>query len=1229
MSEETPESTDPDFSLTDEQEAALALDHNVAITAGAGTGKTTTLTERYMHILEERPDVGPENVVTITFTNDAANELQERIRGAVSERLADASPGEYERWRAVKDDLGDGYIHTIHGFCSRVLREEVVDAPVTPDFEVYDETDATVLAREVVRRTLDDQLAGGELEVDVERLAHLWTRETLENVLVGLFGERPESETWSERWRDASPDEYLDFVWDTVHPISPEFAEDVFSRPPVRDAFETIRELESSGLLTDVSPADDDGAETVSEVTRLLDDYEPLTDAVETRARQRFLDDLCDYLTTNDGDRDGRDWKYWGSAGRWGDAGRQDEQDRLADAVETLLTEIDPEALEFGTAPDESSAHYVLALARLFDAAHKDYEATKDNQNAVDYDDLVETTISFLEETSHVRDRLRDQFEYVMVDEVQDTDPRQWELVQLLTSENLDDFDAQNVFMVGDEKQSIYRFRGADVTSFADARAELDAANPDDTTTNLELSGNFRTTDETLAFCNDLFDEERVFAPFDDEYAPFETRPQALTPERAGGREIAGQSEYMVVPDDDYEALHEDGYLEETPQFVESGEREAYAVVSRLTQLFDESPQVYDEDAAETRPAEPEDVTILLRSRSRLKAYERALDAYDVPYTVVSGTGYYDTPEITALLNLLRVLENPRDEIALYGLLRSPLFGIPDKKLANLRLADGDLWDALSAANGDLGDAYELLTSWRRLAGTHAEVSAESTTPWGTLISRIIDDTGFIAAVAGDERPRQGAVNVNRFREQVRRWEEAGVKTIAELRSRLELRQEVEGHADEARIPEDADGVQIRTIHSSKGLEFPITVVPELGTQFNFQANVDDNGKVYFDEIDFARSGGRDPVLGLKTPTPDDAFAREDTLVRRVTRDRVREHDRAELKRLLYVAATRTRDHLILSGIHEIEETGSGFELGEPNDPAEANCWRDWTQPALLDEDVLEELSDRGSVDRSLPNSEYTVTRPMEPVADREQSRNQDDVSLAIDIPEPDPQQRPFVLSATAYASLRSGSEGMYLEGSDEVADTSDPAEDGLAATTLGTIVHRICETRLERESWRRFAKEVAEREGETLTEDALERIGTYAERAIEFVDSHEAELEVLSRRDEVSVAARFDHGRIVGDIDHLAVTPDAFHVVDYKTNDTSERSVDDLAEHYWPQLQAYAVALHQSIPNKTVHLALYFTEAGEKREQTISPTRMDEIESSMSAMLSDRVSPERFSGNE
>ncbi|MBC9987869.1 helicase [Haloferax sp. AS1] len=1208
--DDTPTTSDDEdqggLSPTTEQEEALELDHNIAITAGAGTGKTTTLTLRYLEMLESESDIGPKNIATITFTNDAANEMQERIREEVAERLSEAPESDeydYDRWRNIKDDLENGYIHTIHGFCSRLLREYVVEAPVRPEFDTLDEADAKVLMREVVRETID---ARWETNEDIRRLARLWNRDSLEQVLVGLLDSRPMSTEWATRWEGASVDEYLNHVWATFYPTDQETAEAHLSDPSVQNALHTICDLHGRGF--DIDPSDNgmDFLETVSTIARETGIH---TGEAEGREWQRAFDVICDRLTTGSGSRYSRRHWYRGSKSSW--SGREDEQEQLDAAADALLEGLEPEEKEFigGLDTEWNSSHYVLSLARLYCTVLEEYTQTKSDQNTLDYHDLIQTCIEFLNADDRVCEQVQSQFDYVMVDEMQDTDLLQWELIKLVTAGDTDNFDAQNVFLVGDEKQSIYRFRGADVTTFGSARADLAAANPDDVETTKQLRGNFRTIEETREFLNALFDQ--VFEPMDDEYRDYEAEPQALTDERREGREVTGTVEYLLVPDEDIPELHGDDYLTQTPRFAGHGEREAHALASRLTSLLDDPPEIYDEDEECLRSAKPEDITILLRARTRLKEHERALDAYEIPYTVVSGTGFWDAPEITALTNLLTFFENPDDDIALYGVLRSPLFGFPDEDLARLHSEDQSLWTALQTTEDDLEDAARLLSDWRQLAAVNDEVSADTTVPWGTLLSQIIADSGYIASVGADERPRQAAVNINKFREQLRAWEEGGVKTVSELLTRIERRKEIESHADEATIPEDADGVQIRTIHSAKGLEFPIVAIPEVGTEFNFQGDVDDYGKVYLDELDVA-DGGSEPVLGLKAPSADDPYEHQNTLARTRLQDEVRMQERAELKRLLYVSATRARDHLLFSGVHSIDaDEEGGFGLQNANDAADARYWRDWLQPILVeDEDgdaghILGPLSVGAAHTTTLRGSEYTVRIPTAPVQDWGASASTEREYPQIDIPDPKASTPPISITATNFAKALSPDDtAVYTDELEEDAVSLDT--DGLQANHLGTVVHKLCELRPDRDRWRPIASRLGSVLDDTVTDGDLDRIEEYTDRCLQFRDRIVDTESPTTAHEELSVVARLEAGRIVGNIDLLLVTPDSYHVIDYKTNDTSQRSVDNLAEKYWPQLEVYAAALHQNDDSRTVHTTLYFADADEYRTTTHDMLSLD-----------------------
>jgi len=1219
--DETPASTDDEdeeeFSPTTEQEEALELDQNIAITAGAGTGKTTTLTLRYLEMLESDPGIGPENIATITFTNDAANEMQERIREEVAERLSEAPESDeydYSRWRSIKDELENGYIHTIHGFCSRLLREYVVEAPVQPEFDTLDEADAKVLMQEVVRETID---ARWEANEDIRRLARLWNRDSLEQVLVGLLDSRPMSTEWATHWEGSTVDEYLNHIWSTFYPIDRSTAEELLKEESIQEALHTICGLHDEEFEID---PEDKGMQFMRNVTRVVRDTDVHTNDAEGYDWQRALDSLCDHLTSNSGERyTGRQrFRYRGSKSNW--SAYEEDQEQLDAAVSVLLEELEPEEREFvgGLDTEWNSSHYVLSLARLYCTVLEEYRQTKSDQNALDYHDLIQTCIKFLNADAHVCEQVQSQFEYVMIDEMQDTDLLQWKLIKLLTAGDTDDFDAQNVFLVGDEKQSVYRFRGADVTTFGSAREDLASANPDDIETTKELRGNFRTIEETREFLNALFDE--VFEPMDDEYRDYEAEPQALTDERREGRNVTGSIEYLLIPDEDVPALHGDDYLDQTPRFAGHGEREAYALASRLTSLLDDPPEIYDEDEGYLRPAKPEDITILLRARTRLKEHERALDAYEVPYTVVSGTGFWDAPEITALINLLRFFENPGDDIALYGVLRSPLFGFPDEDLARLHSEDHSLWTALQMAENDLKDAARLLSEWRQLAAVSAQVSADTTIPWGTLVSQIIDDTGYIASGGADERPRQAAVNINKFREQLRAWEEGGVKTVSELLTRIDRRKEIESHADEATIPEDADGVKIRTIHSAKGLEFPVVAIPEVGTEFNFQGDVDDYGKVYLDELDTAGSES-EPVLGLKAPSADDPYEHKNTLARTRIQDEVRMQERAELKRLLYVAATRARDHLLFSGVHSIDANEEGLGLGDANDAADARYWRDWLQPILLeDEDgdarhILDPLSIGAEHTTTIRGSEYTVRVPTAPVRDWDTSASTEREYPQIDIPAPETSTPPTSITATNFAKALSPDDtAVYTDELEE--DAASLETDGLQANQLGTIVHKLCELGPDRNRWRSIASRLGSVLDDTVTDRDLDRIEEYTERCLQFRDGVIEDESPTTIHEELSVVARLEAGRIVGDIDMLLVTPDSYHVIDYKTNDTSQRSVDDLSEKYWAQLEVYAAALHQNDDSRRVHTTLYFADADEHRITTHDMLSLDILGDDLNTQL-------------
>jgi ATP-dependent helicase/nuclease subunit A len=412
----------------------------------------------------------------------------------------------------------------------------------------------------------------------------------------------------------------------------------------------------------------------------------------------------------------------------------------------------------------------------------------------------------------------------------------------------------------------------------------------------------------------------------------------------------------------------------------------------------------------------------------------------------------------------------------------------------------------------------------------------------------------------------------------------------------------VRGEAD---IPGDTEGVRIMTIHSAKGLEFPVVTVPDLGSDLNFGRSVDDHGYVRLvDGTDDAP-----PVPAVGGPNPGDAFSIEKTAVHEYADRRSRPQERAESKRLLYVC-TRTRDHLLLCGTHDIDVDESGtIELGEPAAFDDADRWCDWLQPALLDGAPVAEAVRDGQACGEIDGASYTVRRPPRPV-DWYTDDDAVDSAPGISIPSPPSLAPGKRIAATTLvnAVADASQDGHSYSQREESA--------GLSPTTLGTVVHRINELRPPRDEWTTLIRRLSQMAGEEPIESDLRDAVNHAADAVEFVDYIESDTQLLEVYDEYSVVARSDESRIVGDIDRLLVTPDAFHIIDYKTNDLSATTSDELAEHYRPQMLAYALALLQHDRNRDVRASLRFTDEGIEERFHWASDQMTEMESELRSMV-------------
>jgi len=572
-----------------------------------------------------------------------------------------------------------------------------------------------------------------------------------------------------------------------------------------------------------------------------------------------------------------------------------------------------------------------------------------------------------------------------------------------------------------------------------------------------------------------------------------------------------------------------------------------------------------------------------------------------------------------------------------------------DDTLARVKRHGEPLWAALEgSSHEDLAEVHTLLTRWRRQAGITAsdddsdekpDVEAEFSGSWASYLTQIIEETGFFVNISVGDRPQQAIANVEKFREQLRGYSDGDVRSLTTLVNRIERRVSRGGRESEADTT--ADGVQILTIHDAKGMEFPFVVVPGIGRGFNDKPSLND--QVEFEEIN------GEHAVGMKAPQPEDPFALTDTMARNTLREQRRAEERAEEKRVLYVACTRARDHLLLSGLHESDsETGvpSLTDLEEAT-PDDASSWRDWVQPEFLTEDVCTALESATRVERPYGDGSYAVSLPTPPV-ERAPATTAEAPAVELSESPPTPDVT-FRLSATDWAALQSeygelaldtetrtlyveevdpdrpdrrhGDESARLQSgpeSDADQEESTQAVSDVESNIFGEMVHQLCELRPPEGRWSDIMRQTLAAEGTAvdLTPDLQARVRTHAQRGIEYIQRQADAADVDQRYDELYVTAEFDRGEVVGYIDHLLVTPSTYHIIDYKTGDVSEDEVADDAAYYVEQMHAYAVALAQQDATRSVRISLVFTAIDADWTTELEPAEIESIEEEIRTTL-------------
>ncbi|MGE3820882.1 MAG: UvrD-helicase domain-containing protein, partial [Isosphaeraceae bacterium] len=729
-----PEAAPPTF--TPEQRRPLEVrGASVALSAGAGCGKTTVLTGRFLGAL----DAGPEalrTIVAVTFTEKAARELRQRIRAACHLRLRQGGENA-DDWLDVLRGLEAAPVSTFHTFCAGLLRRHALDARVDPDFETLDALIASSVRDESVGRFVRQKLA--DKDDDLVNLAVEYGLEQISESLKSLVVQR-DADRLAD-WIDRDDDEVLE-RWRIAHDqrVLPNL------RRRLLDAGRTCAEFwraESSDVKS-----------IAAKRLKLLNELNDLADRIDDRDWLAEVHETAKMPT-------GVKKHQWPSP---------EVHKRAGEVLEDFRKAI--KAWREAGEDDEDVSRVAARLGRMFArlgaGARQAYEEAKRDRGGLDFDDLLLKTRDLLREVPSVREAEGRAVTFVLVDEFQDTDPVQSEILRLLTG---DGFADGRLFVVGDFKQSIYRFRGARPKLFHEYRASF----PDQG--RLELTENFRSVPGVIDFVNALFHEA------------FEGESGRLVPGRGVSASLPGERPAVTfvwpVADDQGTDEATEGKTEESTKVLRKNE--AVWLARLIRSRIEEGWPIRDRKTREIRDAHPGDVAMLFKAMTDLAPYERALADEGLDYHVIGGSAFYAQDEVTDLINVLSVIEDPFDGIALAGALRSPVFGLSDDAIYWLgapergalapRFLGDEARDDLPAADRPRVDrARSLLDRWRAM---------KDRIPIGDLVDRVLEESGYEPALLGEFLGDRKRANARKLVRMAREFDARGGITHAHYAARL------------------------------------------------------------------------------------------------------------------------------------------------------------------------------------------------------------------------------------------------------------------------------------------------------------------------------------------------------------------------------------------------------------------------------------------------------------
>ncbi len=1033
-----------------QQIAITTIDRNLAVNAGAGTGKTKVLTERFVYILEngkleEYREV--ESIVAITFTKKATQEMTERIRSEIKKNFHKG-----EKWSRYYKDLEQANISTIHSFCGKLLKENPIEANIDPLFEVLEDDKAAKLLKTSIFGVLEESLEKDDCFL---KLMKQFNVNRIENIVDDFYS-----------------------VYNSIRTVGLDI-EEVKSM--------TINNLEQLKV---------DGEDLLGIKKTIIYLSENLSKSTKIYKMVNSEDPIWNNFYNGNYQENELYMIIEHIESQLGSSSKEVEHfDRLRKSIANVLK----------TKDYASKWLYALVLDLLI-AIDKRYHKIKMSLAVLDYDDLQIRVLKLLD-NEEIRAYYQNKFRYFMIDEFQDTNELQRKIFYKLTSVN-NDLDQSNLFIVGDPKQSIYGFRGSDIDVFYSTMEDIMNTTKDKPVT---MSKNYRTKNTVLGFINTVF--SALMGSKYDSLIPKEIIDDAI----------------------DIEIL-ENNDLEKYPELKDSEMATVYEadlIAKRIKTLVNSGRYNY------------KDFALLFRATTRNYIYEEAMKNYNIPYFNSSSKRFFFRLEILDIINALKTISNPYDNIATIGFLRSPMVGISDNSIyLLLRNRDDSLYNTISKSSGiniTSEDQLKIKAATDLLVYFYGIKDVKNI---AQITEELIEKTYFIETTLLKSNGKQSMGNIYKFIEMVKSYEKINKSSLEDF---IDYIEEIkDGNEPEAIIEsEDSNVVKLLTIHKSKGLEFPVVIIPEMSR--------DSGGR--FPNLLF----NKDLWLGIKSADSSGIYDEIKSVLSY--------KENQEKERVLYVAMTRAEEMLILGNGGK----NSGFKkmisgILNPN------------QYSTISNIDLPTESSKSIVlieDNLLISNENVNGLEIPLLFNVDIKKKFDSYSISQYLVYSDCRRK-------YYMNYYHGSVESYGINSElEITSTS------LSAIDKGNIVHKFAQLYNSSLDVETLLNDVTISYGLTYDNEIKKTLMPYIENYLK-VYSEDYDQVFLEKQFHIKIGDSY----LNGVIDRINIKGNNIEILDIKTNIIRDR--ESLILQYTPQLQIYAYAVGK-IMNKTVTKAsILFLESGE-----------------------------------